>query len=87
MLTFSPSPETFLVEEIPAYTPSGEGEHTFLWIEKKSLTTFDAINQLARRLGVESRQVGYAGMKDRHATTRQWTRADHLRPGDQHGAL
>ncbi|MBC8134230.1 MAG: tRNA pseudouridine(13) synthase TruD [Deltaproteobacteria bacterium] len=70
--TFSPSPETFLVEEISAYSPSGTGEHTFVWIEKRGLTTFDAINQLARRLGVESRAIGYAGMKDKHATTRQW---------------
>jgi tRNA pseudouridine13 synthase len=77
---FSPSPENFLVEEIPAYTPSGIGEHTFLWIEKRSLTTFDAVNQLARRLGVESRDVGYAGMKDRHATTRQWISIPRVSP-------
>ncbi|MEP6654566.1 MAG: tRNA pseudouridine(13) synthase TruD [Myxococcales bacterium] len=80
VLTFAPSPENFLVEEIPAYTPSGTGEHTFLWIEKRSLTTFDAVNLLARRLGVESREVGYAGMKDRHATTRQWISVPRVAP-------
>ena len=29
VLTFTPSPEQFVVEEIPAYAPSGEGTHTF----------------------------------------------------------
>jgi tRNA pseudouridine13 synthase len=71
MLSFVPSPETFTVEEIPAYSPSGEGSHLFLWIEKRGLTTFDAIARIARALGVASRDVGYAGLKDRHALTRQ----------------
>jgi tRNA pseudouridine13 synthase len=72
VLTFTPSPERFIVEEIPAYPPRGDGEHTFLWLEKRGLTTFDAIAQVAAALGVAARDVGYAGLKDRHATTRQW---------------
>ena len=72
MARFVSSPETFLVEEIPAYLPAGEGEHTYLWIEKRNLTTLEAVGKLARVLGVEARDVGYAGMKDRRATTRQW---------------
>ena len=47
-----PSPERFVVEEVPAYAPSGEGTHTFLWIEKRGLTTFDAIARLARAFGL-----------------------------------
>ncbi len=72
MARFVSSPETFFVEEIPAYLPSGEGDHTYVWIEKRNLTTLDAVNRLARVLGVDNRDVGYAGMKDRRATTRQW---------------
>src|SRR5450759_2015009 len=72
MARFVSSPDSFLVEEIPAYLPSGQGEHTYLWIEKQNLTTLDAVGKLARVLGVEARDVGYAGMKDRRATTRQW---------------
>ncbi|MBN2577059.1 MAG: tRNA pseudouridine(13) synthase TruD [Deltaproteobacteria bacterium] len=72
MARFVPSPETFAVEEIPAYLPSGEGEHVYLWIEKQNLTTLEAANRLARALGVDARDIGYAGMKDRRATTRQW---------------
>jgi hypothetical protein len=72
MARFVSSPETFIVEEIPAYLPVGDGEHTYLWIEKRNLTTLEAVGKLARVLGVEARDIGYAGMKDRRATTRQW---------------
>jgi len=72
MAVFASSPETFLVEEIPAYLPAGEGPHTYLWIEKQGLTTVEAIKRLSRALGTPDRDAGYAGMKDRHATTRQW---------------
>jgi tRNA pseudouridine13 synthase len=77
---FCPSPDTFEVEEVPAYLPSGSGEHTFAWIEKRSLTTFDAVNGIARRLDVNPREIGYAGMKDRHATTRQWLSIPRVPP-------
>jgi tRNA pseudouridine13 synthase len=79
-LTFLPSPETFVVEEIGAYAPSGAGEHTFLWVEKRGLTTMDAIRRLARLLDVEARDVGYAGLKDRNAVTRQWLSAPRVDP-------
>jgi tRNA pseudouridine13 synthase len=72
MTRFISSPETFLVEEIPAYLPAGDGDHTYVWIEKRNLTTLEAVARLARVLGVEARDIGYAGMKDRRATTRQW---------------
>ena len=80
MAKFFSSPETFFVEEIPAYQPVGEGDHTYLWIEKRNLTTLDAVRSLARMLGVDARDVGYAGMKDRHATTRQWLSFPGLDP-------
>jgi len=83
---FVSTPETFFVEEIPAYLPSGTGEHTFLWIEKRSLTTWDAIARLAGRLGVAARDVGAAGMKDRHATTRQWLSFPRVDPERALGA-
>jgi tRNA pseudouridine13 synthase len=65
-------PEHFVVEEVPAYTPSGEGEHLYLWVEKRGLTTIEVARSLARRLGVPDRDVGFAGMKDKNAITRQW---------------
>jgi tRNA pseudouridine13 synthase len=80
VLTFAPSPATFVVEEIPAYLPSGTGEHTYLWIEKVDLTTFEAVRRIARACDANERDVGYAGMKDRHATTRQWLSVPRLEP-------
>lgn len=65
------SPEDFQVEEIPAYEPEDRGEHLFVHLEKRGLTTFDAIAALARATGVSPRDIGYAGLKDRHAVTRQ----------------
>lgn len=64
--------EDFQVEEIPAYTPSGSGEHLMVRFEKVGLTTPDAVRQLARALGVNPEQAGWAGLKDRQAVTSQW---------------
>ncbi len=80
MLAFSPSVDRFVVEEIAAYEPVGEGEHTFLWIEKRDLTTPQAISLLAAILGVSDRDIGYAGMKDKRATTRQWVSVPRVEP-------
>jgi tRNA pseudouridine13 synthase len=65
-------PEDFVVDEMPAYAPSGEGTHTFVRIEKRGLTTAEAIARLCRALDVSPRDAGAAGQKDRHALTRQW---------------
>ena len=63
--------EDFFVQEIPLYEPSGEGEHVYCEIQKVGLTTFEAVARLARALRVPNRSVGYAGMKDARAITRQ----------------
>lgn len=65
-------PEDFLVEEIPAYEPTGDGEHVYLFIEKRDATTTGVARAIARTLGVKPETVGFAGLKDRHAVTRQW---------------
>ncbi len=64
-------PEDFFVQEIPLYEPSGQGEHVYCEIQKTGLTTFDAVHQLSRALNVHPRDIGYAGMKDARAVTRQ----------------
>jgi tRNA pseudouridine13 synthase len=63
--------EDFEVEEIPAYEPCGSGDHLFLWIEKSGMGAEYFQRQLARRLGIANGEVGAAGLKDRHAVTRQ----------------
>lgn len=64
--------EDFLVEEIPAYEPSGSGSHLYLWIEKRDLGHEFFVRQIAHRLGIRPGDIGTAGMKDRRAVTRQW---------------
>ena len=64
--------EDFVVEELPAYEPSGEGTHLFLRFEKKNLTTDAAVRIITKALGIEMRDVGIAGMKDKVAVTTQW---------------
>lgn len=63
--------EDFLVEELPLYQPSGEGEHIYLFVEKKNLSTMQMIHALSRHFGVKKEAIGFAGMKDKFAITRQ----------------
>lgn len=65
-------PEDFEVEEIPLFDLSGEGQHTYLWIEKRERTTDEVWRELAQGLDLSPRDIGYAGRKDRRAVTRQW---------------
>jgi tRNA pseudouridine13 synthase len=64
-------PEDFVVEEIAAYAPSGSGEHLFVRFEKRDLSTREAVYRMARALGVDARDAGVAGQKDRRAVTVQ----------------
>jgi len=64
-------PEDFFVQEIPLYEASGVGEHVYVEIQKIHITTFEAIDRIAAALRVSSRDIGYAGMKDANAITRQ----------------
>ncbi|BBD80623.1 tRNA pseudouridine(13) synthase TruD [Aerosticca soli] len=63
--------EDFQVEEILGYAADGRGEHVLLWVEKRDLTTEQLARALAAFAGVPPLAVGYAGLKDRHALTRQ----------------
>lgn len=63
--------EDFLVEEVPAYLPSGQGEHCYALIEKRGIGTLEAIRRIAKVLGASERDIGYAGMKDAIGVTRQ----------------
>ncbi|MBU0530658.1 MAG: tRNA pseudouridine(13) synthase TruD [Candidatus Aenigmatarchaeota archaeon] len=65
-------PEDFIVEEVPLYSPSGEGDHTYMYIEKINKTTLDLIAELKRVFGLKDAEVGVAGWKDKKAVTKQW---------------
>ncbi|MFC4425798.1 tRNA pseudouridine(13) synthase TruD [Deinococcus navajonensis] len=70
--TLRREPGDFRVEELPAYAPAGEGEHLYLHLEKVGHTTAHVLRELSTQLGVRDRDIGVAGLKDRHAVTRQW---------------
>lgn len=70
----------FEVEEIPLYPADGTGTHTYFLVEKAGLSTLQAVNDLARALGVRRRDIGYAGMKDARAVARQWFSVEHVPP-------
>jgi tRNA pseudouridine13 synthase len=69
--SFRGTPEDFLVEEMPSFEPAGQGEHLLLTIEKRGMNTAFAAKRIAQWAGIPEMGIGYAGMKDRHAVTRQ----------------
>lgn len=73
------SPEDFFVDEDLGFTPDGAGEHVFVRVEKRGANTDFVAKELARFAGLRTEAASYAGLKDRHAITRQ-TFSVHL-PG------
>ncbi|HEY3664440.1 MAG TPA: tRNA pseudouridine(13) synthase TruD, partial [Polyangiaceae bacterium] len=67
-----PAPDDFVVDEVPLYPQSGSGEHVYVRVEKRGYTTPAMVRAVTRAAGVDERDVGYAGLKDKHAVTRQW---------------
>ncbi|HEX7021456.1 MAG TPA: tRNA pseudouridine(13) synthase TruD [Trueperaceae bacterium] len=65
------TPEDFQVHELPLYLPEGAGSHAYARVRKRNLTTRDLVRALMRA-GVPERDIGVAGLKDKHAVTEQW---------------
>ena len=80
--TIKGAPEEFLVTEIPSYIPCSSGEHCFLTIEKRGITTLEAISRIAKKVKVPERDIGYAGMKDAVGVTRQTISVQWLSPSE-----
>ena len=64
--------DDFIVDEELSFTPTGHGEHLLLLVEKIGQNTQYVAKQIAAAAGLKARLVSYAGLKDRHAVTRQW---------------
>ena len=69
---FNSSARDFTVEEIPLYTFTGEGEHLVLQVRKKDMTTWEMLDAISNHVGIRRREMGYAGLKDKHAMTIQY---------------
>ena len=74
------TPDDFVVEEQPLYLPCGEGEHLYLKITKRGLSTPDLISRLSSTLGVKARGIGVAGQKDTRAVTTQMVSLHGMKP-------
>ncbi|MCG3178806.1 MAG: tRNA pseudouridine synthase D [Phycisphaerae bacterium] len=73
-------PSDFIVTELPLYDPAGEGTHTYFCIQKQGIDTRAAIRRVAQALGRRPRDIGYAGLKDKNAVTRQVLSVEHVDP-------
>jgi len=69
---FKQTVERFFVEEIPLYQFTGSGNHLILKIKKTDMSTWKLITVLAKAAGVSDKEIGYAGLKDKSATTIQY---------------
>ncbi|STQ86328.1 tRNA pseudouridine(13) synthase TruD [Helicobacter muridarum] len=69
---FSQNARDFIVEEIPLYKFQESGEHAILKIKKKNISTPEAIEIISDKLGIPQREIGYAGLKDKHALSYQF---------------
>jgi len=65
-------PVHFRVDEQLGFERCGHGEHLYLLLRKTGLNSADLARQLAEHFGVKAVDVGYAGMKDKHAVATQW---------------
>jgi tRNA pseudouridine13 synthase len=72
------APEDFHVEEQLSFEPSATGPHWLLRVEKRTANTRWVAAQIARVAGVPAGDVGYAGLKDRHAVAVQWFSVPNL---------
>jgi tRNA pseudouridine13 synthase len=73
-------PEDFQVEERPLYLPCGEGEHLYVTITKRGLSTPDLVRRLSSALGVKAPAIGVAGLKDARAVTTQMVSLQGIHP-------
>jgi len=65
-------PEDFRVDEELGFELSGEGEHCFLYLQKRQLNSMELVQRVSALSGVPPRDIGVSGLKDRNAVTRQW---------------
>jgi tRNA pseudouridine13 synthase len=72
--------EDFIVEELPLYEPCGEGTHIYALIEKKGISTMDVLVKIAKALHIKRKAIGFAGLKDTQAITRQWISIENTEP-------
>jgi tRNA pseudouridine13 synthase len=69
---FQQTIERFFVEEIPLYKFSGVGNSLILKIKKQDMSTWKLIHVISKATDLTEREIGYAGLKDKSASTIQY---------------
>lgn len=69
---FKEHAEDFVVHEMMEVSLDGQGEHCWLFIQKTNLNTEFVAKLLAKWADIPVRDVGFSGLKDRRAISRQW---------------
>lgn len=69
-------PADFQVDEVLGFEPDGAGQHVLLHVRKQGCNTEWVARRLEKIAGVRHADVGFAGLKDRHAVTTQWFSVD-----------
>ena len=72
--------EDFRVEEIPAERKQTSGPYLICRLTKKNWELQHAVKEIAKRLGISHRRIGWAGTKDRNAITTQWISLYNVTP-------
>lgn len=73
---FAQTKKDFIVDEVPNREFAGRGKYLIARVKKQDMTTWDTVAVLARYLGVDAGEIGYAGLKDKNATTTQYLSFD-----------
>ena len=73
---FYQTPTDFIVDEIASTEFKGKGNYLILHVQKYELTTWDMVAIFSEYLSIPAQKIGYAGLKDKHATTRQYISVD-----------
>ena len=71
-IEFRGADDGFEVDEVPSYLPCGTGEHLYLHIEKRGLSTPQVLRRLREAFALHERDIGTTGQKDARGITRQW---------------
>jgi len=73
---FYQTKDDFIVDEIPSIEFKGKGNSLIVHVKKIEMTTWDMIAVFSEYLGIPAQKIGYAGLKDKHATTTQYISVD-----------
>lgn len=69
---FEQNEHDFIVDEIAHVKFKGKGNYLILHVKKVEMTTWDMIAAFAEYLEIPAQEIGYAGLKDKYATTTQY---------------